>query len=744
MTAVEINESSRLTGELSHSQLPGADVFVGTVNTYRKLGNYHLELRAFDKEGKQRPAQSLKNEQTAIDDWIAFWKLSPSDPVGEELGIRFGECLPKYLSGCERRDLARQTISDRKTILTKLHESYLELRRTDGLPEDFGAALKELVNNDGTSLNQLAGKISISRTALRDWMDGTTIPNPKSLTRVRKLEKVLKVTPGTLSSRFPGVYWSNQPKRSCTTPWREHHRVLVRLRYRLPALTDLLNEEWIEIKLFFTDSQWAFVRGFKTNSMWRIRWNTNQCPTAEINLGSVRGFFGFLSLSQTASDERMRGMGFNPEDLTFALLSDVDLVLKFLIFMKVRSFSGSFNGATLRFLNLCTMLIRSETGYLRQHPEFGARLTPPVMESDWPSWCERNFLKMMEFQEKITKSKKDKNGRKDKNGKNGKQDRVRMTRDPFEPVKNIILERQHPITALFDLADRLESLTPLLERGSKYVLAVHSRAIFHVRLISSNPLRGENFSMMTYVPRAQSEFEKARELYCRYREEKRTLDFSKLYVETTEDSNLYQKPDGSWWLRFNERDFKNEREEDFEKGVRNAPYDVPVVRSVWPTLSEYIFSHRSILNESLIVALRRARAKRGLPMLTPEEELAVLHCRYVFRPGLHSMKRIKTEQLLAGYGTGQMTVRSLSYHIFSLTSRYLPESKGFWAHACRHLVASEYIKNHPDGWEEAAVALHNTAAMVRKHYSWVPLSDRIKPWNDHYERTKEMYDRGEI
>ena len=56
----------------------------------------------------------------------------------------------------------------------------------------------------------------------------------------------------------------------------------------------------------------------------------------------------------------------------------------------------------------------------------------------------------------------------------------------------------------------------------------------------------------------------------------------------------------------------------------------------------------------------------------------------------------------------------------------------------------EYIKNEPNGLEVAAEALHNTVDMVRKHYSWVVVGDRIKPWNDYYERLKMMHDQGEI
>jgi hypothetical protein len=84
------------------------------------------------------------------------------------------------------------------------------------------------------------------------------------------------------------------------------------------------------------------------------------------------------------------------------------------------------------------------------------------------------------------------------------------------------------------------------------------------------------------------------------------------------------------------------------------------------------------------------------------------------------------------------------FTLLKLTSKYLPESKGFCANACRHLVATEYIKNHTDGWEVAAAALHNTSAMVRKHYAWVEADDLIRPWSNHHEDIKRQHDRGEI
>lgn len=747
MSAIDIHGQASSNGSQPLNHVDSTDQVEVTSYSYAQLIDFHLQRRAVNEDGNQRPQQSLDNERSIIEDWLTRNGLGESDLVGEELGVRFDRCLNDYLSAVENDGLAASTVRDRKTIVKKLLESFEELRRTDGLPEDFGGALKELITTAGITISDLSSKTEISEYALRSWMSGR-IPNPNSLPRIRRLERALNVSPGTLSSRIPHAHWSKKPIRCGTTPWRQNQIVVRRLTYYLPTLTAELQEEWGELLLFFTDSCWASEHGYKRNSEWRIRWNNNRCATADIVFKFLRGFFGFLCLPVTATDKRITGLGFRKEGLTLGLLTDASLIIKYLYFLKARTVSDSFNLATVRVLSLCTTLLREATGYLRQRPEFGAKLPTPVAETDWQMWCEDNRLILLNFKAEITSSKPRANELQgkvtptsEKVNQTNKSDRVRRTRNPFEAVMDIIRERQHPITALFDLADRLESLTPMLERGSKVVLATHSQSIFQVRLISSNPLRVENFSMMTYKPADRASFDRACDLYRRYKARERKFNPVELFVETTDDSNLYQRRDGTWRLRFNDRDFKNEKGVDLELGVMDAQYDVQVVPSVYPALAEYIFRHRPVLNEALINALQAANARRALAALTPEEELAILHCPYVFRPAPSAASALGMDKLRA---RAQVSTHTLSYRIFNLTSRYLPESKGFGAHACRHLVATEYIKNHPDGWEVAAVALHNSVQIVKKHYSWVEVGDLIKPWNSYHEQIRQRHDKGEI
>ena len=720
--------------------LIGVEESVVPVPIYSLITDFHLRRRALDDEGNERPEQALANERSVIGDWRAFLKRNPDDAVGEELGVEFASYLPRYLVYLERGGLAETTINARKTIVTKLRESYLELQRTNGLPEGFNAALKYLFEKAGISMDKLSRKITISRSVLHRWIYTAVCPAPKSMKYIRKLERFFKIPVGALSSKLPEGVLIKVQRRSGTTPWRAHQRVLMKLTYRLPEFTDSLKAEWGEVILFFTDYRWVSERGLKRNSTWRIRWNNGRCVTGEIHYLSLRSFFGYLCLPVEGPDKRMMGLGLNPQDLTLALLTDADTVKGYLRFMKGRNVSDSFNNETVRFISLAMMLLRNETGYLRQRPEFGAKLPQQIPDGDWDRWCEDNYQKLKEFKDQIAGSKKSKNVR---GVQEGEECRVRPTRNSFEPVIDIIRGRQHPLSVLFEIVSRLESLNPLMERYSEDTRAVHHRSIFHLSLIGSNPLRVENFSMMRFVPQDHASFREVSECYVRYSKEKRPLDFSKLYVVTTKDSNLYQREDGSWRLRFQDRDFKNEKGMYIEDGIRGSAYDVNVVSKVWSSLAEYLFRHRPVLNLRLRDRLQQARADRGLPPLTPEEDFAITHCPFVFRPSMQGLNASADESLYE-YCAGQMLTDRLSGHVLSLTSRYLPESKGFGANACRHLVATEYIKNQPDGWDVAAVALHNTVAIVRKHYAWLEHDDLIKPWNNYYERLKEMYDKGDM
>ena len=288
-----------------------------------------------------------------------------------------------------------------------------------------------------------------------------------------------------------------------------------------------------------------------------------------------------------------------------------------------------------------------------------------------------------------------------------------MSRDPFAPVRNIIEGRQHPISALMEMAAGMKLLIPLEAKFRLAHLPVLMRDIAFVELITSFPMRVENFSMLTWIPTDPADL----------------LACNKEYVETTEASNLYQKPDGSWWIRLLSGEIKN-----------GKPLDVPVVGSVVPSLKEYLLNHRPALNRALKQTIIRRRAKENLPALTLEEESAIDRCPYVFRPSHAILANMSLAKLTVYNGIEQISTSSLSTGLLLSSQKYIPNCKGFGAHAVRHLVASEYIKNYPNGYAVAAAALNITEAVVRKHSAWVRPCDQIKPWQEYHESLRKQLD----
>ena len=152
--------------------------------------------------------------------------------------------------------------------------------------------------------------------------------------------------------------------------------------------------------------------------------------------------------------------------------------------------------------------------------------------------------------------------------------------------------------------------------------------------------------------------------------------------------NLYQADDRSWRIRFDKSDFKNER------GAANTDYDVPIPKQVWPFIVEYIRGGRPYL---------MAGRKTDLVFLSSDHE------------------------------TKMWQENGISVRLGVITAEYIPEftDSGFGAHAFRHIAGTEYIKNHPEGFEVAAAILHDKPETVRREYAHVKAADKMRVWNDY-------------
>lgn len=704
VSATEARGSARtplLPGESLVSNKPAG---AGQALSYFSLKEYHPQRIQFDDNGNERSPRYLANHNTVINSWQksllkrrgVHFADGAGDLllIGDEMGVNFSKSLADYLEELEEEKYSQNTINDRKSIMWSVRESALELIKMSSLPESFNEALSILIRDSGKARRQIAEESNTLDVTLYGWAAGMHLPNRASLPAIERLEDVFGVARGTLANRLTHllIVYHDGPFEPRTTPWRLHLSKLVSYRFSLISFPPELESEFENVKCFYTDEVWLEINGFERNSEWRLD-PDGVIPTACKYRSDISKFMGYLTLTPNAETPWLDGKGMSPESLSLALMSDATLVLSFVEFARSRSYSESFNNGTVNFLSFCASLLRKETGFLRQQPQYGAKLPNPVSPEDWDSWCEKNREKILKFCKTI---------------KNSKNRPVVMTRDPFAAVRQFIEELEHPINILIEMVDNMKLLIPMLKKGSPIILAQHVRDTFFAEFITSYPLRIKNFSRMKVSPQTQSN------------------DAGSELAEAG-DANLYQKPDGSWWVRYTKPEMKN-----------GVAVDVPVAKSVVPLLEEYLFVYRPVLLKAIKEAINLRRTKFNMSQLTAKEERAIELSPYVFRPGPENIRRLDDEQLAEYTGTQPLAEETMSNHMLHMSQRYIPNCKGFSAHAVRHLVASDYIKNCPDGYSAAAAALNDTEATVRKHYAWVRPCDKIKPWQEYHEELKRQ------
>jgi len=76
--------------------------------------------------------------------------------------------------------------------------------------------------------------------------------------------------------------------------------------------------------------------------------------------------------------------------------------------------------------------------------------------------------------------------------------------------------------------------------------------------------------------------------------------------------------------------------------------------------------------------------------------------------------------------------------VSKLTKEYCPDTPGFGPHAFRHIVATEYLKNNPNGYQVVAYILHDKLETVLAEYRHVTTSDGFAHWTDYLEESALM------
>jgi integrase/DNA-binding transcriptional regulator YiaG len=534
------------------------------LETYKQLSERHKEkLRS-----KGCKEKTLENYDSALAGWLAHKQLTWDSPVGAEFGASFQEELNDHLVHLKKKrrkiknvtksGLSRGTIKNRKTALTKLHATSLEQAQHATKPSDFLQTLSKTIVESGLSTRAFAKAAGVDQSKLADWLTGKHRPTGASaVADLRKIELYCQLPENTLLT-LAGFSPAGGHSRGNDLP-RSKYSVRQQLnvfeKYRMHKYPPRLQQEfqeWYDLMTAPIDP----IGPLRRNGHWFVDPETNKCPTGARVRNSLAGLFGYLTLPvegkefpiyKIVNKERevvdhsiVAGMGYDPEILTLALLGDIDLIMSYTEFMRLRS--GSYNEETLHIIGLGCSLLLPKTGFVRQHPEYGERLSPQVPPDEWDQWCDRAHLGLKELRVSIKKSPY-----------------FEASRDVEEPIEFIINDK-HPMRHLFELTARMEAAIPPASVAKKE-RSVAYRDMFLARLMTANPLRIKQFAEMTW--------------------------------RSDNKGNLYQDRDGNWRLSFPKNAFKNRK--TLRKRDRAKRYDAPVAPSLKPYIEEYIFRQRPLL-----------------------------------------------------------------------------------------------------------------------------------------------------
>ena len=167
------------------------------------------------------------------------------------------------------------------------------------------------------------------------------------------------------------------------------------------------------------------------------------------------------------------------------------------------------------------------------------------------------------------------------------------------------------------------------------------------------------------------------------------------FRKSSHGKSKYHGKAGDWYLRFKSEDFKN------SKHTAKHSYHVRCASWLSPIIQEYLDIYRPLT-------------------------VGANDCDYIFRP---------CAKVPNGYDTTLPIQPSTLSRWVDLSTKMYLGGYGFRPQAFRHIIAHDYIKNHPNGFQIVASVLHDTLETVIKNYGHLSHVD----WFDNYNKYTEDY-----
>jgi len=180
----------------------------------------------------------------------------------------------------------------------------------------------------------------------------------------------------------------------------------------------------------------------------------------------------------------------------------------------------------------------------------------------------------------------------------------------------------------------------------------------------------------------------------------RAAMFQVMTYKENGSGNLYKnKETGAWGLKFTPEYFKNYR------GAADKPYNVTIPEALWPDIELYIYEYRPLL-------------------------LGADTCDYVFRPMRRNNERMANDPWT-----------DIDVQVFKITANYLHEYPPIRPHAFRHIIATEYLKNEPNGFQVVANILHDKLETVLNEYAHLQVADGYAHWIEYFNQQNTRFEQ---
>ena len=504
--------------------------------------------------------QRFANLSAALTSFQRHAGVSNANRVGPELRRDFAEHLQRYTRALQSAGSSRTRIRDQRSLVRRWHELAVEATEREHiaslktpLQREIESHLKRLK----ISRWRLAQRCAVSKQSLAHWLRGGH-PNIRSKAALERLEREIGLEPGSLVKLIPGTGQKAAPR----IEFREHLSARARDPYYLPAknIPESFRSEWMSFLAYKTTCIPFLER--QTKGVWRLRpvkdlphdcrvwWAQPDsgvvATTALLAFARVRAFIGAL--------HRIEGKGLTP---TLAYYADSRRFDRYLDFALSRS-RNVVHGGIVGHLQFALSLIHPETGYLTQHPEFASILGVPPEQ--WKDHCAKCFAHM-------------------KKRRKGLERVAKPSRDVWAPLQPL-LGHHYPLLPFLDgLASYRKSIDQMLPRSVGWAVAIRNYAL--LTMLAANPLRAQNYTMMT--------------------------------VSEDQRGHLRRSPSGEWRLVFQPEEFKN-----LDGAAKDRVYDVAVANWAIPALELWLHEARPVLlrGDSNLVFVSSHHDVQGTPWST--------------------------------------------------------------------------------------------------------------------------------